>query len=1246
MESGQKQLEERILEVGNKLLNERPSSVDELLRLIDFYVVFCVHPCSGCNVYLHELDSCLTNVEQSPSMSMLAALQPSRKALVAKELLGHLNIDVKTAVASCVSEITRITAPDAPYDDDLMKEIFQMIVATFENLHDGSSCLYSKRISILETMAKVRTAVVMLDLECDALILQMFGHFLKSIRDIHPDRVFSFMETIMTMVLEESESIPLELISCLLASVKKDNQDTSPIPFKLGEKVISNCSVKLKSYLIREVESAGISLDDYSKVVTSICQEKSETLGPAKLEPEYDLAADRSPVEVTSNGMAETGKDESLESQHSVEKDSEPSHDGNQLKIIAAATEEEPGPLDSETIKQEAVQEGEPEQSIEKASDQKSVSAINSSETSGPHTDFVPKKTDNTVSESPPVKEVSDLLDDEKGTCLPSPSESQNKTVSAATQSPNQHLPGSSQRKRGRPKKGAVNAEVVLPSSQTKPKGSLSSDQIDTNAPQSTEIKSSKASERNENQDEVTLDKIERKGGWPRVKKGGTVEKEDHLGSAMEPKGTSLRNHIEGSTEIKSSKKPESKSNSEIEALGHPVKKVNGEDNSRHKMSSQGTESKQETEGSGGSEGEPLERMSIKSPPKKSITGGPSKKLKGDKKKPQTEVEGSSGSERVPLEHVGGKSSPGKAITGEPSKKHKEDKKRPQTEVESSSGSEGEPLERMLIKSPPRKSITRGPSKKFKGEKKKPQTEVEGSSGSEGGPSGRTGTKSPPRKAIIGEPSKNHKGDKKKLQTEAEVSSGSGGEPSGRTGTKSPPRKAIIGEPSKKHKGDKKKLQTEAEVSSGSEGEPLEHMGEKSSPGKAITGEPSKTRKGDRKKLQTEAVSSRDRTPRESTKKKMVSSSKSVSKRSDEGHINDAKSKRKHILASEKHPHPNDLGENLVGRQIKVMYDDGDVEVLDLKNERWELVDGSSDVEEAAELENTDVTDNMKKAVNADNYAVISQWHKTFAKYASGIRPSKKKLKTSLDPSPKHSKITPLKSLTSSLRGRESSGKSVLDPGKQSSKSLNDGTKLGSKLKTDGSSLESKSEDDTPKAANKLKDASSSNKLKDDRPKADEESEGDTPEGVKTKDDIADAGGKLKVNTTKTGLQGVKSKDEVADTGGKLKVNTPKTGGKPKGNTPKAGSKSENNTSTAGSESRDKLSKSRRKSYKEDASSSARKSQNEASLCKQGGPPTKGMSDSAKGKGGEGTGEGKSVQAKAKSTEVKSGKKQKQKLRG
>lgn len=57
-----------------------------------------------------------------------------------------------------------------------------MIVATFEDLSEISTTSFAKRVLILETVAKVRSCVVMLDLECDDLIIEMFRHFCKTIR--------------------------------------------------------------------------------------------------------------------------------------------------------------------------------------------------------------------------------------------------------------------------------------------------------------------------------------------------------------------------------------------------------------------------------------------------------------------------------------------------------------------------------------------------------------------------------------------------------------------------------------------------------------------------------------------------------------------------------------------------------------------------------------------------------------------------------------------------------------------------------------------------------------------------------------------------------------------------------------------------------------------------------------------------------------------------------------------------------
>ena len=70
-------------------------------------------------------------------------------------------MDIRVTVASCLSEITRITTLKLPYDDDIMKEMFQLIVEAFERLDDMSICLFQKRVLILESVAKVKSCLIM-----------------------------------------------------------------------------------------------------------------------------------------------------------------------------------------------------------------------------------------------------------------------------------------------------------------------------------------------------------------------------------------------------------------------------------------------------------------------------------------------------------------------------------------------------------------------------------------------------------------------------------------------------------------------------------------------------------------------------------------------------------------------------------------------------------------------------------------------------------------------------------------------------------------------------------------------------------------------------------------------------------------------------------------------------------------------------------------------------------------------------
>ncbi|KAI3679965.1 hypothetical protein L2E82_50701 [Cichorium intybus] len=250
------QLTQQLKEAGKRLLRP-PTSDDDLLHVLD------------------QTEKLLSMVDQSPNELMKEALNPLIKGFVDKTLLEHSNVDVKVAVASCLSEITRITAPEAPYNDEELKDVFQLIVSTFEDLSDKSSWSYVRRASILETVSKVRSCVIMLDLECEDLIVEMFEHFFKSIRDHHNDIIFSSMVDIMYLIFEESEDISVNMLKPLLSSIKYDSEGVLPVARKLGEKVIQKSGAILRPYLKQTLIILGDSLDNYTPVLASICEDKT-----------------------------------------------------------------------------------------------------------------------------------------------------------------------------------------------------------------------------------------------------------------------------------------------------------------------------------------------------------------------------------------------------------------------------------------------------------------------------------------------------------------------------------------------------------------------------------------------------------------------------------------------------------------------------------------------------------------------------------------------------------------------------------------------------------------------------------------------------------------------------------------------------------------------------------------------------------------------------------------------------------
>ncbi|GAA0153559.1 chromatin/chromatin-binding, or -regulatory protein [Lithospermum erythrorhizon] len=226
-------IRQQLEEVGSKLLESASSTKDSIIKLLKQGATF-----------LSELD-------QTPPKAVLDSMQLFQKAIVKPELLKHQDREVNLLVATCICEITRITAPEVPYSDDILKDIFQLIVSTFNGLSDTSSPHFGRRVLILETLARYRSCVVMLDLECDYLVNAIFRTFFAVARDEHSESVTTSMQTIMMVLLEESEDVREDLLVILLSVLGRKKNELTKTARRLAINIIEKCAAKLEPFIKR-----------------------------------------------------------------------------------------------------------------------------------------------------------------------------------------------------------------------------------------------------------------------------------------------------------------------------------------------------------------------------------------------------------------------------------------------------------------------------------------------------------------------------------------------------------------------------------------------------------------------------------------------------------------------------------------------------------------------------------------------------------------------------------------------------------------------------------------------------------------------------------------------------------------------------------------------------------------------------------------------------------------------------------
>ncbi|KAM0947386.1 putative sister chromatid cohesion protein Pds5 [Dioscorea sansibarensis] len=212
--------EQTILEVA-KRLPQRHLNKDSLVKL------------------LKQAESALSGFGQA--LSPKEVIKQLRDSLVKNDLLQHKDKDVKLLIAACVSEIIRLLAPEPPFSDKLFEGNFRLFISIFSDLADTASPYFTRRARVLKIVADVKCSVLMLDIGCMDLVLEMFKVFFSAVREDHQPSLFQSMVSIMSDLLEENS--PQSLLDVILRNLLKDSKGA---PSRLAISVIQNCAGKLE----------------------------------------------------------------------------------------------------------------------------------------------------------------------------------------------------------------------------------------------------------------------------------------------------------------------------------------------------------------------------------------------------------------------------------------------------------------------------------------------------------------------------------------------------------------------------------------------------------------------------------------------------------------------------------------------------------------------------------------------------------------------------------------------------------------------------------------------------------------------------------------------------------------------------------------------------------------------------------------------------------------------------------------
>ncbi|KAJ3194018.1 hypothetical protein HK101_003654 [Irineochytrium annulatum] len=197
---------------------------------------------------LHSQLKAITQEEMADE-SLRAALMRPKKDLISTSLMMHKDKGVKVLAACSLAEILRLFAPDAPYTEAELRDIFEFFLKQLHNLSDPEHAYFENYHNLLDSLATVKSIILVTDINADELVIQYYKDFFDIVTVDMQKNVYDNILFVLQLLTEENNSISQDVVELIAYQFSHERKKANPRAFTLAVDLCNSCTDKLQKYI-------------------------------------------------------------------------------------------------------------------------------------------------------------------------------------------------------------------------------------------------------------------------------------------------------------------------------------------------------------------------------------------------------------------------------------------------------------------------------------------------------------------------------------------------------------------------------------------------------------------------------------------------------------------------------------------------------------------------------------------------------------------------------------------------------------------------------------------------------------------------------------------------------------------------------------------------------------------------------------------------------------------------------------